>query len=99
MTAQNPPARKPRESTEIAERMDRVRVLLRTPLFSTGGPDAHVPVGVTIVDGRLLEGSGMGLLVDVEGVFDASGRRLPSEPCVLLLPTAKIDHVLVLESA
>lgn len=95
MPAQNPPA--PRTEA-IATRLDRVRVLLRTPLFSTGGPDAHVPPGVTIVDGRLLEAGGMGLLVEVEGVYDGAGRRMDASACVLLLPASKIDHVLVLEA-
>lgn len=98
MTAQNPPAKLPdNQSTALVKHLDRVRILLRTTLFSTGGPDAHVPPGVSIVDGRLLEGGNMGLLIDVEGVYDSTGRRLEADPCVLLLPASKIDHVLVLE--
>lgn len=99
MTAKNPPAKLPEnKTTALAERMDRIRVLLRTSLFSTGGPNAHLPPGVSIVDGRLLEGGSMGLLVDVDRVFDGSGRALEAKPCVLLLPSGKIDHVLVLEA-
>lgn len=99
MTAKNPPAKLPEPSTTaIAERLDRIRVMLRTTLFSTGGPDAHLPPGVSIVDGRLLEGGGMGLLVDVDRVYDGAGRALEANPCVLLLPSSKIDHVLVLEA-
>ncbi len=78
--------------------LDLVRVLLRTELFSTGGPDAHVPPGVAIVDGRVRSHTGAGLVVEVQGVFDAGGRRLDAPPCTLLLPTAKIDHVLVLDT-
>lgn len=82
---------------DTSTKLDRVRVLLRTELFSTGGPDAHLPPNVAIIDGRVKDRQG-GLTIEVEGVHDAQGRRLAFEPCTVWLPASKIDHAVVLAS-
>lgn len=76
--------------------MDRVRVFLRTELFTTG--ELHpAPAGATIVDGRVRELLAGGLILEATAFHRADGKTLHGAPCTLYLPSAKIDHVLLLE--
>ena len=82
--------------------MKRVRIFLRTELFSvsaarsTSGPP-HVPSGVMILEGTLREKDGAGLLVEASGFQDIHGKVLDGKPVVLILPNAKVDHIQVIE--
>jgi hypothetical protein len=83
----------------------RVRVFLRQSLFSLpAGPapgtfdDAavgHVPVNAAILTGTLVDQSGFGLTLRVEGYTDERGRALTGPARTLIVPSAKIDHVWV----
>jgi hypothetical protein len=82
--------------------MKRVRIFLRTELFSvsparSGGAPSHVPAGVMIVEGTLRETDRTGLLVEASGFKDMQGRALEGKPVVLILPIAKVDHLQVVE--
>ena len=82
--------------------MKRVRIFLRTELFavsaarSASGPP-HVPSGVMILDGTLRESDRTGLLVEASGFKDIHGKALDGKPVVLILPSAKVDHIQVIE--
>jgi hypothetical protein len=82
--------------------MKRVRIFLRTELFSvsaarsSSGPP-HVPSGVMILEGTLRETDRTGLLVEAAAFKDLHGRPLEGKPVVLILPSAKVDHIQVLE--
>jgi hypothetical protein len=82
--------------------MKRVRIFLRTELFSVSaargasGP-AHVPSGVMILEGTLRETDGAGFHVEASGFQDLHGKALEGKPVVLILPGAKVDHVHVIE--
>ena len=82
--------------------MKRVRIFLRTELFSVSaarsasGPP-HVPSGVMILEGSLRETDRTGLLVEVSGFKDIHGKALDAKPVVLILPSAKVDHIQVIE--
>jgi hypothetical protein len=73
--------------------MQRVKVYLRTELFALPGGKGHVPSGVMIVDGKLRELTGGGVLVEAEAYADHHGRPIPGPGVVLFLPATKIDHV------
>ncbi|MBN2800758.1 MAG: hypothetical protein JXX28_16575 [Deltaproteobacteria bacterium] len=76
--------------------MERVTLYLRTPLFSLGTASAHLPTGVTVVEGKVLDQASGGLIVEVSRML--SGERVLSEaPIRLLIPMSKVDHVHVLE--
>lgn len=73
----------------------RVRVFLRQPLFVLPG-DAHVPPAAMILVGNLGEETPGGVLhLRAEVYLDEKGRLLEGEPRRLLVPVAKIDHMLV----
>lgn len=74
--------------------MDRVTIYLRTALFSVAGAEAHLPVGAAIVEGSLVERVTGGLLVQTEQLRDQHGKALAEVSSRLMLPWAKIDHVL-----
>jgi hypothetical protein len=82
--------------------MKRVRVFLRTELFSVSaarsasGPP-HLPSGVMILDCTLRETDGSGFLVEASGFQDIHGKPLDGKPVVLILPSAKVDHIQVIE--
>ena len=82
--------------------MKRVRIFLRTELFSVSaarsasGPP-HVPSGVMILEGTLRESDRTGLLVDASGFKDIHGKTLDGKPVVLILPSVKVDHIQVIE--
>lgn len=72
----------------------RVRVFLRQPLF-TLPHDAHVPPTAVVLVGTLGEDRGGLFDLTVESWYDERGRQLEGLPRNLLIPTAKVDHVLV----
>ena len=74
--------------------MDQVTVFLRTSLFSYGGPDAHVPHGVMVIDGEILDRPSGGIRLRATRLMDDRGRRLSEAETILQLPWAKIDHIL-----
>jgi len=82
--------------------MKRVRIFLRTELFSVSaargasGPP-HVPSGGMILEGTLRENDSVGLLVEASGFQDIHGKVLDGKPVVLILPNAKVDHIQVIE--
>lgn len=72
---------------------ERVRVYLRTPLFTTRD-HPHLPPGTFVLEGRLREGGpGGGLVVAVSRCLDEAGRPMEGGAGTLFLPLAKIDHV------
>jgi hypothetical protein len=83
--------------------MKRVRIFLRTELFSVsasrgGTGPSHVPSGVMILEGTLRETDRSGaFLVEASGFQDLHGKALDSKPVVLILPSAKVDHIHVIE--
>jgi hypothetical protein len=81
--------------------MKRVRIFLRTELFSVSAARSatppHVPAGVMILDGTLRESDRSGLLVEASGFQDIHGKALDGKPVVLILPNAKVDHIQVIE--
>ncbi len=75
----------------------RVRVFLRTPLFTTRD-HPHLPPGTFVLEGRLgASGPAGGLLVAVERCLDEAGRAMEGGAGTLFLPLAKIDHVSFLD--
>lgn len=79
--------------------MERVTVYLRTALFSYGHSEAHVPHGVMVVEGRLVERLSGGLRIETDLLLDARGRELSDVELSIELPWGKIDHVVVQESS
>lgn len=75
--------------------MDRVTIYLRTSLFSLGGPRAHVPAGVMVIEGKANPAEGGALTVQTELLLDDRGRELSDTSVTLRLPWAKVDHVVV----
>ena len=81
--------------------MKRVRIFLRTELFSVSARGAssppHVPPGVMILEGTLRETDRSGLQIEASGFKDIHGKALDGKPVVLILPGAKVDHIQVIE--
>lgn len=71
----------------------RVRIFLRQPLFA---PSGHAPRGAVVLEGAVSDEGGLGWKVAVDAWFGENGQALEGEPCTLILPTAKIDHALVI---
>jgi hypothetical protein len=82
--------------------MKRVRIFLRTELFSvsaarsSGGPP-HVPSGVMIIVGTLRETDSAGFHVEASAFQDIHGKALEGKPVVLILPSGKVDHLQIVE--
>jgi hypothetical protein len=76
--------------------MERVTVFLRTALFSYGNADAHLPNGVMVIEGRVLERLSGGLKIETDLMLDVRARELSDDVLILELPWAKVDHILVL---
>ena len=74
---------------------ERVMVFLRTSLFSVAGPTAHVPHGVTVVVGTVIDRPAGSVRVAAERLVDERGRVTSEAPLVLELPWDKIDHIAV----
>jgi len=74
--------------------MDRVRVFLRTSLF-TSRKNAHVPSGTSIVEGNVVEMGNGGLHLTADRFMNDVGDFLEGEAVELFLPLAKIDNMLV----
>lgn len=70
----------------------RVRVFLRQPLFTLPG---HVPKGAIIVEGVVQETTGFGITLHIDIYMDEFGKALAGDGVTIMLPGAKIDHVLV----
>lgn len=75
--------------------MEKVTVFLRTALFSYGHDDAHLPNGVMVIEGRVLERLAGGVKLETDLLLDLRGRELSDDVLVLELPWAKVDHILV----
>lgn len=75
--------------------MDRVRVFLRTALFTVSGEIRHAPEGAVIVEGRVREILAGGLILEVSVWRREDGRVLDAPAATIYLPSAKIDHVLL----
>jgi hypothetical protein len=78
--------------------MKRVRVFLRTELFTQTGGDTHVPAGASVLDATVEAQEAGGFTVLVEGYADGRGRPLAGKPARLFLPGGKIDHMLLVEA-
>lgn len=76
--------------------MGRVRVFLRTELFTTTA--GHVPSGSSVLDGVVDEQTPSGWIMRVDAYSDGRGRALEGSPVRLFLPAAKIDHILLIEA-
>ena len=70
----------------------RVRVFLRSPLFTLAG---HVPRNASVLEGTVKEANDLGYTVVVESFADDRGRPLEGPGATLILPREKIDHLLV----
>ena len=75
--------------------MDRVTVFLRTSLFSFGGPNAHLPAGVMVIECTIAERLSGGLIIETDRMLDERGRELSDISLTLQLPWAKVDHIWV----
>lgn len=80
-----------------SSQLDRVRIMLRTNLFSTPELYPKLPATVAIIDGQLLDRQG-GFLVRVDGFFDGQGKPVNAQACTIWVPSGKIDHAVALES-
>ena len=78
--------------------MDRVTLFLRASLFSPPGPEPHVPPNGVIIVGNTSDRGGSGVTITIETMSDERGRPLTVKPVTVIVPWAKIDHVLLHES-
>ena len=69
----------------------QVTVYLKTPLFAVG----HVPQNAWVLEAELLNQGSAGLELAVSKYLDHDGRELQGSPLKLLLPSGKVDHVLL----
>lgn len=76
--------------------MTRVRVFLSTPLYTVRGEE-HVPSDAVIMDGRVTDRVGGGVIVAVESYSDGYGRPLEGAARNLYLPASKIDHIQLMD--
>jgi hypothetical protein len=76
----------------------RARLYLRQSLFSFPGEAGHVPAGAAVLEGELLEEGAGGLRIRVQAWFDERGRSLEAAPATLIVPSAKLDHALILNA-
>lgn len=72
----------------------RVRVFLRAPLFTLPN-QAHAPSKALVILGELGEQGAGGYLVRADGFLDEKGNPILAEPVTLIIPGAKVDHLLV----
>ena len=56
--------------------MSQVTVFLRTSLFSYSGPKKHLPSGVMVIDGHVIEQNNSGITVETSRMMDDRGRVL-----------------------
>ena len=75
--------------------MDEVTIFLRTALFTFDGPEAHLPVGVSAIEGVVTEEAKGGLVVTTSRLLDHRGRELATKELKLHLPWGKVDHLLL----
>jgi hypothetical protein len=74
--------------------MSDVTIFLKTALFTYSVEPRHVPAGATAVEGEVLDQSGGNLTVRIKRLLDERGRPLPEAPVTLVIPWAKVDHLL-----
>lgn len=77
--------------------MEKATVYLSTPLFSHGGPEAHVPPGTLAIDGTVEQHGAGALTIRAERFRDERGRELREGRALLMIPWDKIDHVVLRE--
>ena len=81
--------------------MNRVRIFLKTPFFDfrpgrgTSGERVAYAADVMALEGSIEEAPG-GLQVAVTRWLSGTGAEVDHAPATLILPAAKIDHMLVL---
>lgn len=78
--------------------MSQVTVFLRTSLFSYSGPKKHLPSGVMVIDGHVIEQNNSRVTIETARMMDDRGRVLSEDSLKLVLPQSKIDHILVVEA-
>ena len=78
--------------------MSQVTVFLRTSLFSYSGPKKHLPSGVMVIDGHVIEQNSSGVTIETSRMMDDRGRVLSEDSLKLALPQSKIDHILIIEA-
>ena len=76
--------------------MDRVQVFLRSPLFTTREAN-HGPRRAVILEGKVEESRGGGIVLAVTAWKNDHGEALEGQPATLYLPPTKIDHIWVLD--
>ncbi len=77
--------------------MERVTIYLRTSLFSIAGDNPHVPNGVMVLEGEVVERPSGGVVIDVAKYLDGRGRETECDAKKLFLPWAKVDHIVLQE--
>ena len=72
--------------------MNQATIYLRNSLFSTTA-NGHVPAGVMIIKGEIVESAGGGVVTLTQQLCDERAKVLAETPLKLHLPWAKIDHI------
>jgi len=73
--------------------MNQATIYLRNSLFSTSASQGHVPAGVMIIKGEILEAAGGGVITLTHQLCDERAKVLTEQALKLQLPWAKIDHI------
>lgn len=71
----------------------RVRIFLKQPFFTLPG---YIPRGALAVEGVLEEEKALGWVVAVDTWLSETGTRLEGAAQRVVIPGAKVDHVLLL---
>lgn len=71
-----------------------VRLFLRQDLYVPPGDAAHLPRGVAALDGTLVEINALGAVIEASALLSEKMTPLVHAPVKLLVPAAKIDHLL-----
>ena len=75
--------------------MERVNIYLRTSLFTYGGNGGHLPSGVMVIEGHILDRPSGAVSVRTATMRDARGRPISEAEINLQIPWAKIDHMVI----
>ena len=73
--------------------MNRITIFLNSPLFRFNGPDSHLPNGVIVVEGTLIEEVTDGIGIATDKMCDSRGNELSTANMNLQIPWSKVDHV------
>ena len=73
--------------------MNQATIYLRNSLFSTSASSGHVPAGVMIIKGEIVDSAGGGVITITHQLCDERAKVLAETPLKLHLPWAKIDHI------